>query len=120
MSQSPEWAANLNAQYTDSIGDSGLEWFLRGEMAYRGSAYAHAVGLNGDPLQLMPSYTLFNASLGLFDTGQGWRVSAWVKNLTNENYLTQVVRQPAGSDANNVLARVGMERTIGITASYDF
>ncbi len=120
LPQSPKWSGNLNVEYGLPIASTGMEWFVRGEMVYRDSAFAHAVGVNGDPLQKMPSYTLFNASLGLVNPDQGWRARAWVKNLTDEDYLTQVIRQPAGSDPNYVVGRVGMERSAGLTLSYDF
>jgi iron complex outermembrane receptor protein len=118
LSQAPLWSANADAQYGDALGGTRLNWFVRGEYVYRDSAYAHAVGEFGDPLQLMPSYSLFNASAGL--SGSGWQLKIWGKNLTNKNYLTQVIRQPTGSDPDYVLARVGMERTYGVTASYSF
>jgi iron complex outermembrane receptor protein len=118
LSQAPLWSANGVAQYGDALRNTGLNWFVRGEYVFRDSAYAHAVGEFGDPLQLMPSYGLFNASVGL--SGAGWQVSLWGKNLTNKNYLTQVIRQPTGSDPDYVLARIGMERTYGVTASYSF
>ena len=118
LSQAPLWSANLVAQYSDALGASNFNWFARGEYVFRDSAYAHAVGQNGDPLQLMPSYGLFNASFGL--SNHNWRLNLWGKNLTDKNYLTQVIRQPTGSDPDYVLARIGMERSYGVTVSYSF
>ena len=66
----------------------------------------------GDPLQEIDAYGLVNASVG-FAPDQGWKVTLWGKNLTDEDYFTNVTRQPVGSEPNWVTARIGMELNYG-------
>jgi len=119
LSQAPRWSANLNAQYSDTLGTTGLDWYLRGEYDFRGTANAHPVGTNGDPRQRIPSYGLFNASLGLLSE-HGWEVILWGKNLTNKDYFLNIIRQPVGGEGGFVTGRIGMERSGGVTVSYSF
>ncbi|MFC3093470.1 TonB-dependent receptor [Alteromonas sediminis] len=57
-----------------------------------------------------PNYLLLNARVGLVNLENDWKVYAWVKNLTNEYYVSTVVK-------NNemVAAYPGMTRTFGVT-----
>jgi iron complex outermembrane recepter protein len=120
LNQAPHWSTNLYSQYGAAIANgSNVAWFVRGEFVFRGATVAHPVGNGGDPLQAIPEYSLLNASAGLSST-QGWEVSLWGKNLTNKNYFTQILREPVGSEPDYVVARIGMERTGGITVSYHF
>jgi len=86
---------------------------------FRGAANAHAVGTNGDPLQRIDSYGLFNASIGLL-SANGWEAILWGKNLTDKDYFTNIVRQWVGSSPGYVVGRIGMERSFGVTLSYAF
>jgi iron complex outermembrane receptor protein len=119
LSAAPEWSGNATAQWTDDLGSTAMDWFIRGEYAYRDWTYSHPVGVNGDPLQRIAGYGLFNASVGL-RSEQGWNATLWIKNLTDKDYLTNVSRQPVGSTPDWVTARIGMERSYGVTLSYDF
>jgi iron complex outermembrane receptor protein len=119
LSAAPEWSGNATAQYTNDLGSTAMDWFVRGEYAYRDWTYSHPVGENGDPLQRIDGYGLFNASVGL-RSEEGWNATLWVKNLTDKDYLTNISRQPVGSTPDWVTARVGMERSYGLTLSYDF
>jgi iron complex outermembrane receptor protein len=119
LSAAPEWSGNATAQYTNDLGSTSLDWFVRAEYAYRGWTYSHPVGENGDPLQKIDSYGIVNASVGL-RADQGWDITLWVKNLTDEDYLTNVSRQPVGSEPDWVTARIGWERSYGVSLSYNF
>jgi iron complex outermembrane receptor protein len=119
LSAAPEWSGNATAQWTADLGSTDIDWFARAEYVYRGWSYSHPVGENGDPLQKIDSYGLVNASVGL-RADQGWNLTLWVKNLTDEDYFTNVSRQPVGSEPEWVTARIGMERNYGVTLSYDF
>jgi len=96
-----------------------LTWHLRGEYAYRDDSYAHSVGAGGDPMQEIDAYGLFNASLGL-DLAGGWSLKLWGKNLADENYYTDIARQPVGSEPAYIQARIGWERSYGATLGYEF
>lgn len=119
LGQAPRWSLNSTVHYEWQLGSGDLTGFVDGSYAYRGSANAHPVGVNGDPKQKIPAYGIFNANLGLRSLA-GWQVSVWGKNLANKNYFTFISRQPVGEDADYMVARVGMERTIGVTLGYSF
>lgn len=119
LGQAPRWSLNSTVHYEWQLGSGELSAFVDGSYAYRGSANAHPVGVNGDPKQKIPAYGIFNANLGLRSLA-GWQVSVWGKNLANKNYFTFISRQPVGEDADYMVARVGMERTIGVTLRYSF
>ena len=114
LSAAPKWVGNLNAQYTAGLGSTSLEWFMRGEYSYRGSSLSHPVGDGGDPMQEIDSYGLVNASLGL-SSARGWDITLWGKNLTDKDYFTNISRAPVGSEPDYVTARIGMERSYGVT-----
>jgi len=65
------------------------------------------------------SYGIFNASLGLI-AAQGWSLVVWGKNLADEDYFTNISRQPVGSEPDYVHGRIGWERSYGATVSYEF
>ena len=66
LSQVSPWTANINATWDDSF-DNGIEWYLRGEYAFRDDRiYMYDL----DPASTAPSYSLWNASFGL--DGRGW------------------------------------------------
>ncbi len=119
LSSAPKWVGNLTAQYTAGLGNTSLDWFVRGEYAYRDSSLSHPVGDGGDPLQEIDSYGLVNASLGL-QSDRGWDITLWGKNLTDEDYFTNISRAPVGSEPDYVTARIGMERSYGVNLSYSF
>lgn len=116
---SPKWSGNIALQYEDDAMDGYFTWYLRGEYAYRGNSYAHSVGLGGDPMQVIESYGLFNASLG-FDFPGGWSLKLWGKNLADKDYFTDIARQPVGTEPGYIQARIGWERSYGATLGYEF
>ncbi len=116
---SPTWSGNMALHYEGMAMSGAMSWYLRGEYAYRGDSYAHSVGTGGDPMQRISSYGLFNASVG-FDFANGWSLKLWGKNLTNEDYYTDIARQPVGSEPEYIQARIGWERSYGATLGYQF
>ena len=70
-------------------------------------------------MQRIASYGLFNASVG-FDFSGGWSLKLWGKNLANEDYYTDIARQPVGSEPEYIQARIGWERSYGATIGYQF
>ena len=116
---SPTWSGNMALQYEGMAMSGAVSWYLRGEYAYRGNSYAHSVGSGGDPMQRIASYGLFNASVG-FDFSGGWSLKLWGKNLANEDYYTDIARQPVGSEPEYIQARIGWERSYGATIGYQF
>lgn len=119
LGQAPRWSLNSTVHYEHPIGGSGLTAFLDGSHAYRSAADAHPVGDGGDPLQRIAGYGVFNVNVGLRSQA-GWQIAVWGKNIANKNYYTFIGRQPVGEDPDYVVARIGMERTVGVTLSHSF
>jgi iron complex outermembrane receptor protein len=78
--KSPEYTANLNAEYRGSLGGS-LEWFVGGEMLNTGEHFLDPI--NQEDGRVDP-YTVYNARLGIGPEDRGWSVMVWGRNLTDE------------------------------------
>lgn len=70
-----------------------------------------------DPLLFSPSYTVYNASLTLFDQDGDWSVSLWGRNLGDEVYRTQALAVEFLGLAGVLY---GAPRTYGISLRRDF
>jgi iron complex outermembrane receptor protein len=64
---------------------ANLDWYLRGDLAYRDKQYADAANE-----AILPSNTTVNMQLGL--QSDRWTLEFWVRNLTNEDGPTGAYR----------------------------
>ena len=79
-----EWQGNAGARWSAPLrGDS--EWYLRGDVAYRGKQFADASNQ-----AIIPSSTTLNASIGV--TNDRWTLELWGRNLTGEDAPTGAFR----------------------------
>ncbi len=115
LADAPKWTMTSTATYTQPIGDNMLG-FIQGEAYYRGE---RNVAGDLDPFGDMPSTFILNASIGI-EGGEDnrWRLSAWAKNITNENYLQLIFDSVAQSGSYN--GYPNDPRTYGLTLSLDF
>jgi len=90
---SPEWTGSLVGQWTDSLGIGGVDYFLRGEVAYTDDHFQDAAL---DPRSLQEAVTILNARIGLEDPEGRWQVALWGKNLTDELYFQELSSQAVG------------------------
>ncbi|WP_293969212.1 TonB-dependent receptor [Sphingomonas sp.] len=108
----PKWQLTGDAQYDVPV--SGSAAIFAGVGATYQSATNAALG--DEPLLAIKAYTLVDLRAGIHAIDDTWRISGFVKNLTNEYYWTNVVN--AGAD---VAARyAGRPRTYGVTLSYRY
>ena len=123
LNYTPEWSYNFNATWSD-IFTNGMEWYLRGEVAYRDDVYFFP---DLDPDLVDDDYTLLNASLGITGAEGDWDVVVWGKNLADEDYLSggaknndasSIRLNPQAAEGYRVTA--GEERTYGVTLRYRF
>lgn len=114
LAQAPDFTGFLAVQYDIPVGTG--RWSLRGEYSYTGEVYFDAY--NRDGLMSQDAYGLVNAYL-TYDSGGPWRVSAFARNLGDEEYRTGSAIAGAiwGS---NVLSISGTPRTYGVRATYSF
>ena len=108
---SPKFQGGLTALFNQPIGD-GLE--LNAALNGRWQEKSHA-DLEGNPLFVIDSYGLLNASVGISAPDKGWALSVWGRNLTNEYYWSAV-----SSNANVVVRFPGKPTTYGASLTWKF
>ena len=106
----PPWSANLDAEYRFQTGKS-IKPFVGGSVTYRARTFAD---LGENPDFRMPSYTLLDARIGL-ESENGWRLSIYGRNLTDEYYWNSVA-----SAGDGAVRFTGQPRTYGVNFSYRF
>jgi iron complex outermembrane receptor protein len=109
-----KWIFNSNASYQWNL-QNGLQPYVNGSYAWR----SHAVGTVDDSREAqLPGYGLVNLSGGVRgDWGKGqWDVSLWMKNAFDKTYYTTLWNSPNGA----YTGVLGTQRTVGMTARYDF
>ena len=108
---SPETAASLTFLYDRPINERlGFQATLNGRWQSDSTA-----GDPDNPLYDIDSYGLLNGSIGLYSMDNGWEVSIWGRNLTDEYYWQQIT-----SNANVIMRFAGKPRTYGASLSYRF
>ncbi|WP_245586253.1 TonB-dependent receptor [Solimonas soli] len=108
----PRWTATAGLEYSHALwraeGYGGLDYSFRsgywGTVEHGAGSYVH-------------SYALTNLRLGLRSATQRWDVSAWVRNLFDEDYLAAVYALYGVGDYG---ATAGDARTYGVTARLNF
>lgn len=117
----PKWAGSLKADYTTAIDE---QWDFVAGLGYRykGESWSGVQGATSGGLQasfLDPSYNLFDAQIGVQD--DSWKVALYVKNLTNESYLSgqslsaDLFGAPVGFNGN-----INQPRTVGLSVDKAF
>lgn len=94
------------------LNTNGLMGFANGSLTYTGKS-ATAFRPDDSLYRVMPSYTLLGLRLGVRQAG--WRVTAFVDNLTNERAILYI-NTMAGSNRYTV----ERPRTFGVTLEKDF
>lgn len=90
---SPKWQVALSAEWSDSMPDAPLDWFVRGEYQFVDDQNVGA-DTNQDPGTLQSGYSLFNGGAGVRGQNGDWEVSLFVKNLFDEEYCQTKYAQP--------------------------
>lgn len=125
---SPKWQISLVSEWSDALPNTNLGWFIRGEFQYTDDQNLGAE-TNQNPQSLQKSYEVFNARAGIRGVNDGWELSAFVKNIGDEEYCQTVFNQPIGTTLGLVdpvtlggLQRcvLGAPRTWGVEAAYRF
>lgn len=119
----PEWSASLNSEYFISL--DGMEWYLRGLYKFKGERdNTDASAGIGAVAEEFDDYSTLNLYTGLRSNDYRWDVSVWAKNVFDEDVLTfqtssdQYDLAVSGGSYNE--SNIIKERTIGVTARYNF
>jgi outer membrane receptor protein involved in Fe transport len=108
---SPKFQGGLTALFDHDLANGlKLSAALNGRWQDKSSA-----DLEGNPLFAIDGYGLVNGSVGVSDPAQGWALSLWGRNLTDEYYWSAV-----SSNANVVVRFPGKPRTYGASLSVNF
>jgi len=113
----PPFAANLGANITVPVAS---EWSakLRGEWSYQGKTYFTPFeDLRGVS---QGAYSLFNARLELNNPDKGWRLAAYVRNITNKRvagFMNELVDGPYTGTFRATTYKP--PRTYGVTVGVD-
>ncbi len=117
--QSPKWRGIQTARATFPLGQA-LEWHVSGSWIYTGDRF---VDPDLDDRSFQESHSVFDMTAGIADIDGTWTVTAWVRNLTDEMYLTSITNGAVPGLFGNIGSKVGrfaMPRSYGVRASYNF
>lgn len=105
----PQLTANLFVEYKDEIAGTSLEWFARGNVKYTSERNRDVLG----------SYVMADFFAGIESESGKWSVTAWAKNVTDEEYL--IFGNDGDKNAHGVDEGFpGAPRSYGVTLGYKF
>ena len=124
LPRAPKSSFNIGVQYYYPMDTIGADLLARLDYSYKDSHYTDVNNLefqslpSGDtvPFGEVPSNTLLNGRIGLISHNNGWSVSIWGRNLTDEVYLTNNLRDFFGT----LVDFYGTPRTYGVEFEYSF
>ncbi|MEP4888916.1 MAG: TonB-dependent receptor [Aliiglaciecola sp.] len=108
-SSDTQW--NLGAQYDGELSND-LTYFVRADLTGQSEQYVSEVNIT-----TIPSRALLNLRGGV--TGDNWSVELWVKNATDEEYVSNAFYIPSAFFVSTVPAW-GNKRRMGVSAEYRF
>ncbi len=118
-----DYSASLGIQYYYPIAFLGAELLARLDYTYQDDYFTDVNNertrqVGGAQVQFghVDSVSLVNARLGLYDDNTRWSAALWGRNLTDEEYLTNTVRDFLGT----LVHFHGTPRTYGVELEYSF
>ena len=114
LPRSPDFSANLGAEYNIPINQGGGLTF-RVDYQYQDKSFFTT--FNRD-LSAQEAFSLVNASVSYENKGGKWRVAAFVKNATDEDYFLNILE--SGVEAGKPEGFLAPPRTYGVRLSYNF
>lgn len=116
MNGAPKWKHNFSLRFNTTV---ATDYDLSASLSAR---YVGKIGsdrtdsVTENPPIVYPSYTLYNASVGLYK--DDWSISLWVQNLSN--LRTPVSVQSLGDTLMGSRLIYTTPRTVGVNLSYSF
>ena len=121
----PDYTATAGVDFIVPMGNSGLSLLARLDVSRTGETWFSAVqedsvqtqfGVPGDFSKTSRDpFSLVNARLGI--SADQWQVTAWARNLTDEEYLAEVIPAP---EFGGSFAHSGTGRAYGLDLKYTF
>lgn len=97
---------------SNSILNSGMTASLQMDLAYQDDIFFSLDNLKATSEN---AYTLVNLRAGLTAPDEQWSATFWVKNLTDEQYFTEIL---SSGSAGALSGQVGAPRTVGATVTW--
>lgn len=120
----PEYTLNLGGQFIKSL-ESGVDFIVRLDFERKGETWYHTVQEDLVPTIFATTadfsqtrreeVDLLNLRVSL--VAENWSLTAWSRNLTDEEYLAEGSAAP---EFGGIFTHPSKERTIGIDFSYEF
>jgi iron complex outermembrane receptor protein len=122
LPNSPKWTGNFAANYERDIGGlrgfGGLSYFYRDDVSYSAA---------GDPNLRQDGYGLLGAQFGIGGQDERWRLTVFGRNLTDENFVTNIIPQPvlqttplSAPGAYSQFPTADTRRTVGVSLDVKF
>jgi iron complex outermembrane recepter protein len=86
LNYSPEYSASVSAEYTHELASAGAI-YVRGDYSWKDDAFYTPLN---NPMVGQEAYGVVNASLGYMSPRGEWTVELYGRNLSDEQYLTNV------------------------------
>ena len=112
LDNAPEWTVSSFLQFDDQISGTKLGWFGRVEYNYTDEFY---MSQDLDESLLNDESHVVNARLGLYGANRSWEITAWSRNLLDEEYYVIGFDIPVLSGFGAINAP---PRTYGLTLNY--
>ncbi|MBU3068565.1 TonB-dependent receptor [Aestuariicella sp. G3-2] len=112
LPNAPEITANLLLEYRTPVHES-FDLVVIGEWSYKDETQFAQGNLDNT---LAPSYSLYNARVGLTSSDDQWSVFLWGKNLGDEEYFTYLRDGPF----TETTGLYGKPRSYGVSLTYNF
>jgi len=112
LNYAPKTKLYAGLQYAQPVGSAG-ELIFNLDYTYQDDLYTN--NTNTD-IVLVPSYDLWNARVSYTPTNNQWQVSAWVRNLTDEEYIVNHSQTALTAVERNIW---GMPRLFGVEVKYN-
>lgn len=110
LSSSPHDKVSVSANVTVPVGNWGE---ITGMAMYSSTSW-YFTGASADPGLRVPAYDLVNLSVGLAAIDRQWSVTAFVRNLTDKEYLLTPSTQTVRAEY------LGEPRTMGVSVTWSF
>ena len=117
--QAPEWKAAFNADYTPHL-TSSLDGLVQFAYSYQSKIN---FSISQDPETVQKGYGIANLSVGIRQPARKWEVVAFVNNLFNKHYFSNLA-DSFGNQGNALATQSYLPRDYrryaGVRASYNF
>jgi len=115
----PKWKLNLSTDYTIQLADAPFDVILGANLRSQDDVLYE---LSQDDYTRQDAYTIVDIRTVLAGKREGYRITAFVKNLLDKNYASLIYANPSPLLANGYIQLVPKyaNRTAGIEVRYDF